>query len=60
MNQCCGGHGGRSELERMTYSAAAVRMPKTNKAATSSGAASNTNANIAVMATATKTEIVKP
>jgi hypothetical protein len=44
----------------MTYSAAAVRMPKTNKAATNPGAASNTNANIAVMATATKTEIVKP
>jgi len=60
MNQCCGGHGGCSELECMTYSAAAVGMPKTNQVGTSSGAASNTNANIAVMATATKTEIVKP
>ena len=44
----------------MTYSAAAVRMPRTNKAVTNSGAASNTNANTAVMATAMKTEIVKP
>jgi hypothetical protein len=33
-------------------------MPKTNKVATSSGGASNTSANIAVMATAKKTEIV--
>jgi hypothetical protein len=38
----------------------AVRMPKTNTVATSSGGASNTNANVAVMATAKKTKIVKP
>jgi hypothetical protein len=57
--QCHGGHGWCSEPERKMYSAPAVRMLKTIRVATSSWDASNTNANIAVMAIATKTEIVK-
>jgi hypothetical protein len=41
-------------------SATAVRMPRIRRVALICCEASNTNANITVMATATKTETVKP
>jgi hypothetical protein len=46
--------------ERKTYSTTAVKIPKTSKVATRVREASNTYQDIAMIATATKTEIVKP